>query len=151
MVNSFLRRSKFMPRNPLKSLCGGSCGGVLRRFAAVAHKSLKNLMRWFCGGVRRGSPIPPIRWASLKRGRLRNEGECFTTDPPSCEGRGRVARNHHQPAETVLPAVKIKEQAAYSGMALFNILLKMLELSNIFARLYSLGQRLGNKRMFTAS
>lgn len=104
MVNSFLRRSKFMSRNPLKSLCGGSCGGVLRRFAAVAHKSLKNLMRRFCGGVRRGSPIPPKRRASLKRERPRNEGDWFMAFPPSCGGRGRAARNRRQPARRILPA-----------------------------------------------
>lgn len=67
-VRSFLRRYKRASRNPLKSLCGGSCGGVLRRSAAVAGNSLIFLMRRFCGGVRRGSPIPPIRCAPLQVG-----------------------------------------------------------------------------------
>jgi len=61
--SSFLRRSKLTPRNPLKSLCGGSCGGVLRRFAAVAHNLLKSIVQRFCSSLRRGSPIPPIREA----------------------------------------------------------------------------------------
>jgi hypothetical protein len=83
--------------------------------------------------------------------RPRNEGGCFKTDPPSCEGRGRVARNRRQPAAAILPATETKEQAAYSGMALFNILLKMLWFSWIFAEFNRLGQHRGNEQMRTAS
>jgi hypothetical protein len=66
--SSFLRRFKQAPRNPLKTLCGGSCAVVLRRFAAVAFAGYLLLMRRFCGGLRRSPPqTPPITKGGLVR------------------------------------------------------------------------------------
>ena len=67
-----MRRSAAAFRKPLILLCGGSCGGCLRRFAVVQVKPLKTQVRRSCDGwlkravvgvlLLRSRDKPPALW-----------------------------------------------------------------------------------------
>jgi hypothetical protein len=101
-------------RKPLKTLCGGSCGAVVRRCAVVTRKSLNLLVRRFCGGLRRWvPPYPPTAKGLLGSALSCNEvGLPLVSRNDSAPALGVVVQARWQHADVTLrPRASARQRA----------------------------------------